>query len=407
MSNDLNRNIALMASGFGTAGQQASKLQALSSMGPGPDTLAALRQVEDITKEQTAQNEHARYMAGADLLGQQFLNLKPGQGSTLAAGGLLPQLIQSHFQSLQPTEAIKNYTQARDLMKQQGMTDDQINAVMPPETLTLGPSADIGQRQYMIEKTQAAAKGQTNFPDYLTWQEQHKQAATEAEDAHKNAMALPGVNTALDDLNNRATNIIANKDVLAGIFSDPSKRRLAAQIVNWDAKSGTPDPATTATTWGLKPDEVNVLSDIRQLHQQNYATAFSKTAGSGQRVSQQEAGRLGAAQDQLGNLGTDIDHYIGNIAQLQNRVGHTRTAAYGEARDYENLPVNLRSKLDPSFLDGPNAWQGRPQWARPVSIDPTDESGYNALAPGQSYKPTKGKYAGQILIKGYEKDVEN
>jgi hypothetical protein len=318
---------------------------------------------------------------------------------------MLPQLVQSHFQGLQPTDAIKNYNQARDVMKAQGMTDDQINAVMPPETLTLGPSADIGQRQYIIDKTQAAAKGQIDFPDYLTWQEQHKQAQTENEDAHKNAMALPSINSALTDLNDRANNIIANKDVVAGILSDQSKRRLATQIVNWDQKSGTPDPATTATQYGLTQPEVNVLSDIRQLHQQNYATAFSKTAGSGQRVSQQEAGRLGAAQDQVGNFGTDIDHYIGNITQLQNRVGHTRTAAYGEARDYDNLPVNLRSKMDPSFLDGPNAWKGRPQWARPTTVN--NQAAYDALSQGQAYRPTGGQHAGKILIKGYEQDAED
>jgi hypothetical protein len=124
-------------------------------------------------------------------------------------------------------------------------------------------------------------------------------------------------------------------------------------------------------------------------------------------VSQQEAQRLGNAQDQLGNLGTDVDHYIDNITQLQNRVAHTRTSAYGEARDYNNLPENLRSKMDPSFLDGPNAWSARPTWARPVSIDPADENAYNALPQGQAYKPKSGKYAGQILIKGYEKDVES
>jgi hypothetical protein len=37
-----------------------------------------------------------------------------------------------------PTEATKNYNQARAQMKAQGMTDEQINAVMPPEMLALG-----------------------------------------------------------------------------------------------------------------------------------------------------------------------------------------------------------------------------------------------------------------------------
>jgi hypothetical protein len=135
ISNDLNRNIAGIAAGFGTAQQQHDKQEALNHMGPGDDRLAALQNIEQITGEQTKQNEHARFMAGADLLGQQILGLKPGQGATMAAGGLMPQLLQSHFQGLQPTDAIKDYNAARQALREQGLSEDEINQRIPPDML--------------------------------------------------------------------------------------------------------------------------------------------------------------------------------------------------------------------------------------------------------------------------------
>ena len=70
LSNDLNKNLAGVAAGFGTAQQQASKTAALQGMGGPDDTLGALAKIQgmqDVTRED---NEHARFMGSAATFAQ-------------------------------------------------------------------------------------------------------------------------------------------------------------------------------------------------------------------------------------------------------------------------------------------------------------------------------------------------
>lgn len=70
LSNDLNKNLAGVAAGFGTAQQQQSKTAALSGMGGPDDTLGALakiQQMQDVTRDD---NEHARFMSSAATFAQ-------------------------------------------------------------------------------------------------------------------------------------------------------------------------------------------------------------------------------------------------------------------------------------------------------------------------------------------------
>jgi hypothetical protein len=138
ISNDLNRNIAGIAAGFGTAQQQHDKQAAIAGM-PGDDRLAALGQIEKVTGEQTEQNNAARFQAGAAGMASLFPGMTPQQMQTLAASGKLPEMIQSHFQGLitagQPTDAIKDYNAARQALRNQGMSEADIDARIPPDTL--------------------------------------------------------------------------------------------------------------------------------------------------------------------------------------------------------------------------------------------------------------------------------
>jgi len=403
---DLNQRIAGISASFGTAQQQHDKMAQLQALGGIPDDrLKAISESQGIMAEKQKQTEHAQFMAGADIMGQQLLGLKPGQGAWLAQSGDLPQIVQSHLHAMEPTDAIKNYTQAREMMKQQGMTDDQINQIMPPEMLTLGPGADISQRQYIIEKTNASAKGQTDFPDFETWKEQHKQAATETEDAHKVALQLPGLKTQLGTMDTKADQVLGDSDALKRIQASTSKQNAASQIINWDGKG--PNPSVTygsGPTATLDSDEMRVVSNIKQLHLANYAANF-KDAGPGQRLSQQEAKRLGDAADQLGNFSGSFDDYTNRVNDVKNRIAHSMANAHGEARDLDNLPVQYRPKIDSSFLEGPNALKNLPSWAKPTSV--TTENDIAALPYGQAYKPTTGKYAGRILFKGLESGYED
>ena len=58
-------------------------------------------------------------------------------------------------------------------MKAQGMSDEQINAVMPPEMLALGGVSDPGYREFILARTRAIQSGQPLPPeleDYPSYQ---------------------------------------------------------------------------------------------------------------------------------------------------------------------------------------------------------------------------------------------
>lgn len=403
---DLNQRIAGISASFGTAQQQHDKMSQLQALGGIPDDrLKAIQESQGIMQEQQKQTEHSQFMAGADIMGQQLLGLKPGQGSWLAQSGQLPEIVQSHLHSMEPTDAIKNYNATRAAMKAQGYDDATIDKLMPPEMLMLGPNADISQRQYTIEQIQARAAGKTDFPDFETWKEQHKQTATETEDAHKVAMQLPGLKSQLTSMDDRADAVTKDSAALQRIQASTSKKMAASQIINWDGKGQDPTVTyTSGPTASLDPDEARVVANIRQLHLANYAANF-KDAGPSQRLSQSEAKRLGDAADQLSNFSGSIDDYNSRIADTKNHIAHAMANAHGEARDLDNLPVQYRAKIDPSFLDGPNAVKGRPTWAVPKAV--TTDNDIAQLAYGQAYKPTTGKYAGRILFKGLESGYED
>jgi len=188
VSNDINRNVQQMAAGFGTAQQQASKMAALAGGGGqgGGDTLGALGEIQKLQQGQMDIANQQRFQAGAETLGQAF-GLKKGQGGLLSSDpNLFNSVIQQKMRDQSPTEAKKNYEQARDEMKKQGMTDDEINQIMPPELMVLGAGANREDSQYIQEKAKATRAGQP-FPGFVEWKTAHQVSAaaqtTQAKDA--------------------------------------------------------------------------------------------------------------------------------------------------------------------------------------------------------------------------------
>ena len=68
LSADLNRNIAGVAAGFGTAQQQQSKQAALAGMPGSSDQVAMWQKIQEAQQTQTDQNEHARFMGNMRVL---------------------------------------------------------------------------------------------------------------------------------------------------------------------------------------------------------------------------------------------------------------------------------------------------------------------------------------------------
>ena len=412
-----NRGTAEMASAFGTAQQQASKKAALGGGGGAASPLGDIGDIMKIQQDVTDQNEHARFMANMGVLAKVLF---PGDPDGIAKAtevannkGLLGQFGGTAAGNATSTSDVKNFNAARaaaadDVRREHpDWTPDKVQAEVanriPSGILATGTGANAEDQAYYVYAAQQRAAG-LPVDDIVTWKEQHKQAATEAEDAHKIAL-----NSGVEDPANQhgSARRYARRQsrIFKSIMSSTSKQQAASQIFNWDGKGQ--DPAILyGNGKALSTEETTAVQNARQLHLTNYASNF-KDATPGQRLSQQEAKRLGDAADQLGNFSGTVDDYMGRINDVKNRIAHAMGNAHGEARDLNSLPIQYRAKIDPSFLEGPNALKNLPSWAIPKPVN--SEADIAALTDGQAYRPGPGfgRYSGKILFKGQEAGYED
>jgi hypothetical protein len=227
----------------------------------------------------------------------------------------------------------------------------------------------------------------------------HQQTVeAQGKDVREAAQALPGYNTSLGDMSNRLAGVQAQSDVIKGIIGDPKKQIAAQTLLNAEPNSWSGIIAQNSGV--LDTNELKAIGDLKQLKNQNYASNFK----SGQRLTQTEAQRLGQAADQISNVAVSPDTYMKNISDVQKKLGHAQANAYGAAEDFDNLPMNLRPLMDPSYLKGGvNARDATPMpaWAIPVNVsDPKDLA---ALPKGQAYRIKSGPYAG-VHYAGFKDD---
>ena len=186
LSDSLNHSFQGIAAGFGTAQQQASKQAALrggdGTVGGGLGDLAGIQKMQDQTIQD---NEHARFLGNAQVFADS-LSRALGRPVSLSEA----QMIQNSPDMMKAvTGAVGSNIETTGTQKDADAATAAWAAANPKATpqqindykanLIAGGmgGSDLGQRQYLAERSAALAAGQTNFPDYLTWQGQHKAQA--------------------------------------------------------------------------------------------------------------------------------------------------------------------------------------------------------------------------------------
>lgn len=146
----INRGIAQMAAGFGTAQQQHDKMGLVNSAGQSDDTLGALGQIQKLQSDQMELQNKQRFQASADMLAQTF-GLKPGQGAMLSSDPQLFNLVIGHKVADQsPTELQKNIKAYQEMAHANGLPDDQIQAaVQMAFTNSITPGLTIDDKNRM------------------------------------------------------------------------------------------------------------------------------------------------------------------------------------------------------------------------------------------------------------------
>jgi hypothetical protein len=420
----LEQGLGEISAGFGTAQQQASKQAALhGGGGAGGGGIGDVSDIMGIQKQVQDQNEYARFHANVGVFAQALrdhgINVTDDQARVLMDSKPFVDSMGTAFGSnVTQTPQVKDYNTAKAeltaSMKRDNptMSDKDIAAAvdarMPPDLLMSSVGGNPEDAAYYQYAARERAAGRTPA-DPLEYKAQHAQAAKETEDAHKIELQLPGLKSQLNNMNTLADEASsdASKTAIASILGSQSKKMAASAIFNWDGKG--PDPAiyyTGGLSAALSGEEAKAVANLRQLHLGNYASNF-KDALPGQRLSQQEAMRLGNAADQLGTFSGTVDDYMARVDRVKSRIGHAMSNAHSEARNLDGLPIQYRPKIDPSFLEGPDALKNLPAWAQPKPVN--SQADLDGLPYGQAYKagPAFGKYSGKILFKGMEAGYED
>jgi hypothetical protein len=382
ISNDLNRNIAGIAAGFGTAQQQHDKLAAIGNM-QGDDRLAALQNVEKITAEQTQQNNAARFKAGAAGMASLFPNMTPAQVQLMSNNpdlfsAMVNRSITSKIEAGQPTEAQKNADAAGKAYAQSKGYD--LNNLTPQQqqdidgyksNLISGAmgGTDLNQRQYLAEKSAGLTTD-----DFATWTAKHQAQAKlgieNAGDLSEAIKAAPALTAQIDRGSNLIDGLKANKNLGQALtfLSTPGHDMIGADALH---KAGQMDDNT-----------YKAVQDIGTLSGQVYGSGF---ASAGSKRTQQEVAAIVSGLSQTKSYGYSPDDYIKNaLNPLQEQFNTTKANALGAAQQLDQVPTNLRGYVNSTYLPGGSLYNGKGgDWAKDMELSPQETaSAQDLIAKG-------------------------
>ena len=379
LMNGLSYDLRRVGASFGTAQQQASSMAALGAP-PQADTLGAFGKIEEIQKAQQDLSDRARYRAGADMLGQQLFGLKPGQGSMMDPD-TFHEMAASHFRSQEPTSAIKDWNQARAALAASGKTPAEVDQLLPPEMLTLGPTADIGQRQYTQEMIAARQAGRVDFPDYETWKAQHAAKATTLETQATDVQKFK--DTAMQDytaVNSKLTDIQKYVDTLT---ADPDSTRKAMLMPFTTGVGGALNPlvnqkvkdAAVALNKVRSALTAEGLSNVKNVRNVKEFTTLGQAATAGLDPA--------ASPEEFNSALTNLkNRYLDAHATAEMSVGHKLT---GDLVGHGN-----RDLLDPKspYYNGATEEQATTDFSKMSTVDA--DKAYEALPHGAVFTDTDG-----------------
>ena len=368
-----NRGMGMLAAGFAQPRDRATMIDAMQGQsGDAGSTMSTLMRLQQYNIQQQRYQDVLGSIPGmADKMG-----IDPSILLTMAKAdpegfGKTIGSIEMAQSGLTGSLTDKEYRQAQ---KQWGTTPDSQDAQGNPLPRPTWLNTESG---FQVHQQTVEAQGK---------------------DVREAAQALPGYNASLGDMGKRIASIQAQAPVIQGILSDGKKQVAAQMLIN--AEPGSMSGLIAQNAGVLSDAELKAIGDLKQLKMQNYQANFK----SGQRLSQQEATRLGQAADQIPNVSVSPAGYMQNLADVGTKLGHARANAYGAAEDFDNLPMELRPLLDPSYLKGGvNARDATPMpaWAKPVDVsDPKDLAN---LPKGQAYRIKSGPYAGVHYV-GFKDD---
>jgi hypothetical protein len=284
----IDRGLQGMAASFGTAQQQHDMMNAMNSIQP--DDRAGM--LANIMKDQALQQqmqEHNRFMAGAAGMST-LLGVTPEQATWLANNPeAMKEALKTHFDSMAPTEAMKNVDAATNAYA-------QANPNASPQEIQnykAGLLSGIASGGDMTTKEMNAAsrawdadpnnKGMQK-PTWLTNPSEYKGHVAQVVEDQKD------IGAAKNNFGANMAKLQPVNDNIAWLQAHPDAVKMAIQHPNL---TGGDIGYYTGGALAGGQDALSARQRLDWLNDQLYSTSF--TTGGGQRLAATEAQRLGSA----------------------------------------------------------------------------------------------------------------
>jgi hypothetical protein len=299
---DLNRNIAGVAAGFGTAQQQASKQAALNGMPGAADEMGMWKDIQGIQQTQTDQNEHARFM-GSMAVFAKSLSTALGRPVSVEEATMIansPDMMKASAGATQANETFTPTTKDADQATRSwadanpNATPQQI-AAYRAGIIAMGSGSNMEDQAYRAYAQAEIAAGRTP-DDILTWKNKHATAAdiskTQGTDAQKfKDLGTQDFETAHQKVvlgQTQVDKLLSNMDATMAALKYPSlltTSGLAAGLPDWNVGGyGLPDEATKQAAVAAQTLVANLtgesLSTIKNLRNgREFATLGQAATG--------------------------------------------------------------------------------------------------------------------------------
>jgi hypothetical protein len=360
-----NRGLGLMAAGLDprNAGVIMSAMK-----GQTQDPGALFNNLMELQRFGQQQQQYQALQRAAPDLAKK-LGMTPDE-ITAAGPSVLPTLIAQSA----PTDAIKNWTQMRQVLRNQGMSEDDINVQAPPSLIMGAGMANLGDRQFLVGQAQAVADNKKNgtpippqyqgdLANYQAVMQAHAKLLADQANDLAESQAKFGDQTAKLNEVERITNGIQNATeadgktpVLQAIMNDPVKKAAAVALMNASGEPGVIGSSMQQLEAGrLSPEEQTAIANLKQLTSSQYATAFTST---GSRRTQQEVQNIASSLSQLGNLNQPYQGYMTSFNNVHKLNQTAMANAYGAAQRLDEVPDNLKPLVNPIYLPAQNDAKG-------------------------------------------------
>jgi hypothetical protein len=401
-SADINRNVQLMASGFGTAQQQHDKMALVNSAGAGGgDTLGALGEITKLQGEQMDLQNKQRFQASADLLGQTF-GLKPGQGGMLSSDPeLFNTVISRKVADQSPTELQKNITAYREQARAAGIPADQVeSAVQMAFTGAINPGQTPDEKNMMRDlqlwRADPANQGKPLPPELSSVA---GYAAAKAEGVKTsiaagkmrldNQAGLPQMESAIKPITDNIAQMYGpDGHVLPSVISaiqtpDPPTQGSLGALAGLASRYG--GGALTST---LDPTVLDQKNKLTQLQQQ-----LSSDAMKGQKNirTQREFNTISGAASSIFNKTNTPQQIEQGLNELRDRIGLAHANALAAAG--QEVPAQFAGKVDSDYFEKGNDLNNGATFHndfRQLSGDDLNRA-VHALPPGEVFVGPDGK----------------